>query len=47
VDGKFQGFEYKVNQKKTSAPESWESLYPEARWRVVRPETFDENGLDD
>jgi len=45
--GSLRGIEYKSNEKKAAAPESWSNLYPGSTWHVVRPSTFDEIGLID
>lgn len=45
--GVLRGIEYKFGDKKASIPASWAAMYPGAGWKVVRPNTFDENGLTD
>jgi predicted AAA+ superfamily ATPase len=45
--GVLHGYEYKLGEKKASVPESWGTMYPGSSWSVVRPSTFDENGISD
>jgi len=47
VTGTYHGFEFKVGNKRAAQPESWKALYPGARWRVITPELFDDEGLTD
>ncbi len=45
--GVFRGLEYKSKGKKVSAPDSWSTMYPGSSWRIVSPDSFNENGLTD
>jgi predicted AAA+ superfamily ATPase len=47
VSGKLLGIKYKTTNRKVSAPDSFHSLYPNSTWRVVEPNSFDEQGLTD
>jgi predicted AAA+ superfamily ATPase len=47
VAGDLHGIEYKYGTKAASPPESWGLIYPGASWRLVRPNTFAEQGLRD
>jgi len=46
-NGKYFGYEYKYSDKKVNQPESWNNLYPNSKWKVIRPSNFDEFGLGD